>query len=311
MNLAPYPDLERVVGEQLKAFPEHAGYLEKRFKDETPDALEFANTLAAMIERVCHGDLATVCGDYRWFSGILLEEEMFFRRNGRYRLSTFAQAAEEVYDNHEHMTRGMNGLLVSQLWWRNHTEVMRYFRDTFLGKAPDGFTHLEVGPGHGLLLALAASSGRCARAEGWDVSAASLTSTREALEGMGVPADKVTLKAVNIFDASDVTAQDLPEASFQSITFSEVLEHLEEPAQALRALARLLAPGGRIFVNAPVNSPAPEHIYLFRTPEEVEDMVRAAGLEIEDSLFAPCTGATLDRARRLNLTISTAVIARK
>ncbi len=311
MNLAPYPDLARVVGEQLRAFPEHAGYLEKRFRDETPDALDFANTLAVMIERVCHGDLATVCSDYRWFSGILLEEEMFFRRNGRYRLSTFAEAVAEVYDNHEHMTRGMNGLLVSQLWWRNHTEVMRYFRDTFLDKAPDGFTHLEVGPGHGLLLALAASSGRCARAEGWDVSASSLTSTREALDGMGVPADKVTLKAVNIFDASDATAQDLPEASFQSITFSEVLEHLEDPAQALRALARLLAPGGRIFVNAPVNSPAPEHIYLFRTPEEVEELVRAAGLEIEDSLFAPCTGATLDRARRLNLTISTAVIARK
>lgn len=303
MNLESYPDLARVVGEQLKAFPEHAAYLEKRFRDETPDALEFANALSVMVDSVCRGDLPTICADYRWLSGIVLEEEIFFRRNGRYRLTSFEEAVSEVYDNREYMTRYMNGLLASQLWWRNHTEVMRYFRDTFLGKAPEGFTHLEVGPGHGLLLALAASTGRCSVAEGWDISAASLANTREALEGMGVAADKVTLKAVNIFEA--------PEASFQSITFSEVLEHLEDPAGALRALAGLLAPGGRIFVNAPVNSPAPDHLYLFRTPEEVEDMVRAAGLEIEESLFAPCTGATLERARRLNLTISAAVIARK
>lgn len=303
MNLESHPDLARVVAEQIRVFPEHAAYLEKRFGGESEDALAFANDIAVMVTQVSQGAITRVCEDYRWLSDIVIEEELFFRRNGRYRLTSFEQAVAEVYDNREYMTRYMNGLLASQLWWKNHTEVIRFYRDVFLGGAPDGFTHLEVGPGHGLLLALAASTDRCGVAEGWDISAASLANTREALDGMGVPADKVALREVNIFEA--------PAAQFQSVTFSEVLEHLEEPAAALKALADLLEPGGRIFVNAPVNSPAPDHLYLFNTPEEVEDMVREAGLEVETSLFAPCTGATLDRARRLKLTISAAVIARK
>ena len=88
-----------------------------------------------------------------------------------------------------------------------------------------------------------------------------------------------------------------------------MLEHLEEPLPALKILYGLLAPGGRIFVNAPVNSPAPDHLYLFRTPEEVRDMVKEAGFEIADTLYAPPSGASLDKARRQELSISAAVIA--
>jgi adenine-specific DNA methylase len=80
---------------------------------------------------------------------------------------------------------------------------------------------------------------------------------------------------------------------------------------ALKAIQRLLAPGGRVFVNAPVNSPAPDHLSLFRKPEEIVDLVRDAGLDVEDTLFAPTSGATLEQARKRALAISTVVIARK
>lgn len=305
MKLVPdaYPNLSRAIDLQLDVFPEHRAYLEKRFVGEDEAGLVFLDQLAVMVDRVAQGDLKTIFADYHWLSGIVLEEELFFRRNGRYRLTSFADALEQVYANREYMARYMNGLLASQLWWRNHTEVMRYYRDAFLAGNPEGFTHLEVGPGHGLFLALASATPACATAEGWDISQASLANTQEALNGMGCDPDRIILREVDIFAA--------PEASFQSVTFSEVLEHLEEPLEALKALYKLLAPGGRIFINAPVNSPAPDHLYLFRTPEEVSDMVAAAGFEIEDTCFAPCTGATLDRARRLNLTISAAVIGRK
>ncbi len=64
---------------------------------------------------------------------------------------------------HRYMTRYVSGILMSQLWWANHTDAMRWFRDAFIGAAPPRFSHLEVGPGHGLYLALAASSPRCIR----------------------------------------------------------------------------------------------------------------------------------------------------
>ncbi len=286
---------------QVEVFPEHRDYLQRRFAGADAATLAFAEELAAMIRTICGDQLRTICEDYRWLAGVVLEEELYFRRNGHYRLSSFADALATIYSNSPYMARYSNGLLASQLWWSNHTEALRYFRDAFIGNAPSGFSHLEVGPGHGLFLAIAAASPRCGSVEGWDVSDASLAGTQETLQRMGFDTARIALRKIDIREA--------PTAAFDSITFSEVLEHLEDPLSALRSLRGLLKPGGRIFVNAPVNSPAPDHLYLFRTPEEVVDMVAEAGFAIADTLFAPCTGATLERARRLNLTISAAVIA--
>ena len=134
---------------------------------------------------------------------------------------------------------------------------------------------------------------------GWDVSATSLRDTRHALEAMGVQ-KPVTLEAHNIVDA--------PSGKFDSLTFSEVLEHLEQPRDALKTLRSLLNDGGKIFVHAPVNSPAPDHIYLFREPEEIVEMVRDAGFAIDETVNFPGMDASLERARKLKLTISTIVV---
>ncbi|MDB5438423.1 MAG: hypothetical protein JWM33_850 [Caulobacteraceae bacterium] len=298
-----HPHLARAVSEQLVAFPEHAAYLKARFSGETPAGLALAEDLAAMICQVIGGDWARLCADYRWLSGVLLEEELFFRRNGRYRLSSFAEALEQVYGDADYMVRYMNGLLASQLWWRNHTEVFGYFRDRFLSQTPTGASHLEIGSGHGLLLAAAAAVPGISRLEAWDVSATSLGLTGQALAALEVSPARVTFRTADIFAP--------PHALFDSITFSEVLEHLEDPFGALVKLRGLLKPEGRLFLNAPTNSPAPDHIYLFHTPEEIVSMAREAGFAIEGSLFAPGAGVSLERARRLDLTISVAVIARR
>jgi len=90
---------------------------------------------------------------------------------------------------------------------------------------------------------------------------------------------------------------------------SEVLEHLETPARALAFVRQSLRPGGRAFINVPVNCPAPDHIFLFSAPEEVIAAVRASGLQpIEAGIF-PASGYTEDRARKMRATISCAVIA--
>ena len=39
-------------------------------------------------------------------------------------------------------------------------------------------------------------------------------------------------------------------------------------------------------------------------------MIKDAGFAVESSTFAPCTGSTLERARKQKRTISVAVIAR-
>jgi 2-polyprenyl-3-methyl-5-hydroxy-6-metoxy-1,4-benzoquinol methylase len=297
-----YPALRNLVERQLAAFPEHDTFLSRRFSAATPESFAFANQIATKILQIAGSNVDGMCRDYRWLSGVVLEEELHFRRTGRYRLETFEQADRALYSNPEMMNRYMNGLLASQLWWRNHTDMLHFFSTDFVRGNRRGYTHLEIGPGHGLLLYFAAASPDCAFAEAWDVSETSLSNTREALCAMGLR-KSVSLSNINLFDA--------PKTEFTSIAFSEVLEHLEKPQGALRILHRLLADEGRIFVNAPVNSPAPDHLHLFETPEQVLGMISAAGFAIESSRLAPCTGATIERARKHKMTISVGVIARK
>src|SRR5690606_32084775 len=122
-----------------------------------------------------------------------------------------------------------------------------FYKDRFLATNPSGYRHLEIGPGHGLFLYLAANDPSASSVEGWEVSEASLASTREALGKLGLD----TLPALRLTDFMDGTSQ-----SFDSVVFSEVLEHMEDPGEALRNLRNLLAPEGRLFINMPINSPA-------------------------------------------------------
>lgn len=304
MVLPEFPHLARVMAAQVAHWPEHAAFLTKRVAEQAPAALIMADEIAGLVLELAGNGLDELCADYRWMCDRVMEEELHFRRTGNYRLSRFEDALREVYSDRVYMGRYMNGLLLSQVLWSNHSDAMRFYVDRFLGGTAAGARHLEIGPGHGLLLTLAARSGKMASITAWDVSEASIAATRHALTQLGVD------QAVSI-EKTDLFAMKHVPAAFDTLVISEVLEHLEDPLLALEKVRDCLAPGGRAFVNAPVNSPAADHLYLFRTPEEVVDLVRQAGLVPVETGFFPATGFTEAKARKQQAAISCAVIAAK
>ncbi len=165
-----YADLAYLVERQLAVTPAHRAFIAKRFAKASPAELQFADELAGWVRRLTGVGVDQFCADYDWICQLVLREELHFRRAGRYRLSTFQEALDEVYSNGPLMRQYMNGLLMTSLWWSNHTAAMQFFRDRFLRQNPPEASHLEIGPGHGLFLALAAAEGRGAL-EAWDVSA--------------------------------------------------------------------------------------------------------------------------------------------
>jgi hypothetical protein len=192
----------------------------------------------------------------------------------------------------------MNGLLAAGLVAKP-TEVLRFFATIHRRQS-------EASPTWKWVRGTAVPASRRAVAEvqvatGWDISEASLSHPCCCRN----PGDQ---REDRTWPRSSFSA---PATHFSSITFSEVLEHLEQPLDALRTLYGLLGEGGRIYINAPVNSPAPDHIYLFSTPEQIVELVQQAGFKVIDTLFAPATGADLARARKRKLSISTAIIATK
>jgi ubiquinone/menaquinone biosynthesis C-methylase UbiE len=303
-RLTPYPAVKALVAAQLREWPDHAAVLDKSLAESDPAFLSRTDTLAQLILKVAGDDIDLHCANYHWMCDVYVEEHLFFRRNRRYRLQTFAEAVAEVYGNADYMSRYVQGTLLSQVFWHNHARAIDLFRTGFLTANKTNYEHLEIGPGHGLFLAYAASDPRSQAVTGWDVSESSLAATRTALTRMQI-SRPVSLVLQDVLQAP-------PEADrFDSIVVSEVLEHIERPHTALQMLMRALRPGGRVFINIPVNSPAPDHIYLWRDPAEITGLVRSVGFQIEEQHHLPATGKTVEEAMKQELNINCIVIAHK
>ena len=96
-----------------------------------------------------------------------------------------------------------------------------------------------------------------------------------------------------------------------SIVFSEVLEHMEFPGEAMKVLRECLNDDGRLFIHVPINSPAPDHLFNKDTPEEMKAYVESCGFKVIDSIYAPATNYNLEKAIANKLTISCGFILAK
>jgi SAM-dependent methyltransferase len=117
----------------------------------------------------------------------------------------------------------------------------------------------------------------------------------------------------------DVTALDLPDASFDAVLCSHVLEHVADDATAMRELARVTAPGGWCLVMVPldlnrqttyedsaVTTPAQreqafwqhDHVRLYS--RDIGDRLTAAGFDVERIQPERELGAETVRRCRIN-----------
>ncbi|WP_018220876.1 class I SAM-dependent methyltransferase [Salinispora pacifica] len=290
--------LADIAARVAEIWPEHAVFLEQRFAGESHEQLDAAEAVARRIAVLAAGRLDEVIAGYRWACRRLTGEQLFFRRHGRYRFTTVDQVRESGILDDPYMTYYQHGLLLSHILWTNHARVGEVYQSEFLGRRGDRDRLLEVGPGHGLLLSLAAEHVR-GEVAGWDISESALRHTRHNLEALGV------------HDASlvchDIRRGPL-DGTFDLVVASEVLEHVEDPAGVLTSLLGLMGEGGRIFLNVPINSPSPDHIYLWRTPEEFFAFVRGCGVRPLSTYTFPMTGHSEQRARDEQLTISCVMI---
>jgi len=98
---------------------------------------------------------------------------------------------------------------------------------------------MEVGPGSGLYLPLLAQL--AGEVFATDIEPSFLDRARERLAGN----DRAR------FVVDDITRTELPEASFDLILCTEVLEHIADWRAALTSMAKLLTPGGTLVLSTP------------------------------------------------------------
>jgi 2-polyprenyl-3-methyl-5-hydroxy-6-metoxy-1,4-benzoquinol methylase len=295
------PALAEIVSHVVRLWPVHETFLAGGLAGLDAGSLRDTEEIAGLVRRLVEPEIDAVVESYRWVCRRLLEEELFFRRHGRYRFASVRELEESGFYESEDVHHYHRGLLLSQALWRNHAAISQLYVRDFLSRCEPDSRLLEVGPGHGLFLALAARHATRALT-GWDISPGSLQYTRRNLAEMGVEGVDLALH--------DIQDGVLENGGFDRVVASELLEHVEHPGEVLRSLAGVMNPGAEIFINVPVNSPAPDHIYLWSTPDDFFNFISSNGISVMKTYMFPMSGYSVERAVAERVTISCVAIGR-
>lgn len=235
-----------------------------------------------------HEALRTATRGYIRFAldGMLLQKR--FDKTKEYEAKTYQQASLEVYQNEKYMhSLYLPGIYLSHFLWRHHYLQQIFFAERFvpLVKKHGGTSFYDVGVGTGFY------SRECLRqvpeltGHGFDLSAHSLSYTRRMVDAFGL-SDRYQASLCDIL-------ADPPKEQASFLINVEVLEHLEDPLSFLKGLYRMLAPGGLGLIAAAVTAPNADHIYLYRSAQEVCDQVQQAGFNViefrDDAAYDPLT----------------------
>ena len=183
---------------------------------------------------------------------------------------------------------GAAGTLAAAVWWRRNPSACPY-NQRFWVQAPHPFITrarllealalapdervLEIGPGTGYYTFDIAAALPAGQVDVFDVQQEMLDHVMRAAEQRGVTNVRATLG----------DAQDLPydDDAFDAAVLVTVLGEIPDQEQALREVARVLRPGGRLVVGELFGDP---HMV---TSGKLRDRARGAGLGFERRLGNP------------------------
>lgn len=226
-------------------------------------------------------------------------EERFFYLEGHYRYSRLEEVIHKVYDDEAYMTKYMTGLAVSLLLWPQHKEYLRFFRAFLQKHGQEKQAYLEIGAGHGIFCSEALRQGSFSRYDIVDISETSLALTRQMTE------EYAEGREIRFIHTNFLEYQG---GKYDTIVIGEVLEHIEGPQAFVNKCAELLGEDGRVYLTTCLNAPAVDHISLFAAPEDVEKLFDAARLAIDEKLYIPYKGTTMERCTRQKLPVNVAYI---
>lgn len=263
-------------------FPYFAKVLEKRFQDFGQKwLLGFEKEL----ETFFGGDLTALglaVEGYGRFAldGMRLQKK--FDKTGEYIPKTYNEVALAVYLDRAYMLGlYLPGIYLSHFLWPHHYRQLLYFHEAFVTRAreisPQVFHDVGVGTGFYSKEMLTAFPGIIGK--GFDISPFSMEHALSMCTKWGLDGRYHLEKRDILLDHPDERAD--------IIINVEVLEHLENPQDFLESLYRMLKPGGLGFITAAITAPNADHIYLYRTVEELAAQLVEAGFDVLESIDFP------------------------
>ena len=222
----------------------------------------------------------TLADDYLHMIGDMRREGTYFALNGQYSCKSQQDAYEKVYSDPVVMSYYMNALIISQVLWSHHFKMLMYFRDMLLHYKWGYIDVLDVGTGHGLYSYLVRKHIPVNDIDVVDISKQSLDITRRMIGCNSI-----------YFIQSDI-ADHKTGYQYDLIILGEILEHLDDPLSMLLRLKSMLVDGGYLWITVPTNAPAIDHVFLFKSKEEVFRLIKTVGLHVDAHFDCQIEGDT-------------------
>jgi 2-polyprenyl-3-methyl-5-hydroxy-6-metoxy-1,4-benzoquinol methylase len=248
-------------------------------------------------------DIDYLAESYDFVVKEVLREQIYFKRHKRYRHSRFDEVSASVYNNRDYMSKYMLGLALTTFLWPNHLALKQFFVQT-LPRDMSGI-YLEIGPGHGIYFIKAIQNIKFSRVIGVDISSTSVNLTKRILETRFLEHfSEYEIIECNFLNW-DTTMK------YDAVIAGEVLEHTENPLDLLQKINELATESTYIFITTCVNSPALDHIYLYRSIDEIENQITTAGLQVRKSLIVPYSEMSLEECAKQELPVNIAMVLGK
>jgi len=272
-------ELDNIHGKKLKK------YLELYPKEFLEDSdIFYTKVFEFFSDKGNPVDIAADC--YLHIVKDMVREQFYFMKNKKYSSNSYTEVYERVYNNPEVMLYHMNGLLVSQYLWKQHVELISFFKQGLPAFCNKTNSYLEIAGGHGIYLLEALKVFTEVTCDFVDISETSIAIAKRLIGN-----SKVKYILSDIFSYN-------PECAYDFITFGEILEHLEKPEDLMAKVNQLLVPKGTAFFTVPINSPAIDHIYLFSNIDQVRRLVVETGFKIISEKITISEDYTLEYAEK-------------
>jgi SAM-dependent methyltransferase len=242
---------------------------------------------------------------YQKLCNDMMKCQVYFMKTGKYPTSSSEEANQNIYSNEAVMKLYMIGLAISQFFWATHYEMYSCLIGSIRKNSPNIKSYLEIGPGHGLFLNKAIEL----IGPGSKITAVDISSTSMAITKSIITYFKPDNTNVN-YHTIDMLKLNLDE-KYDFITMGEVLEHVNFPETLLLKLRDLMNKNARTFVSTCVNCPAIDHVYHFKTVDEIREMFYKCGLIIEEERVAAVEDLPFEEIMKRKITINYCAILKR
>ena len=177
--------------------------------------------------------------------------------------------------------------------------------DRFLPKVKDFRSGAEIGVGHGLFHSEFLRGCPNMTSKLLDISPSSLEMTHRMIAATGLDTERAVKVECDIQKMNPIK-----DGALDALLMGELIEHIQEGKAVMTAMASKMKKTGFCYFSTAANSPAEDHILLFRSVNEIREFVDGCGWQIEEEHLGTFNQMSIEEAEQKGRNINYAAVLR-